>query len=308
MHRTIEATVDPAKTAAIVAALTRHPHVMGLSLLPGASLKPVGDLVQIQVLNRGTDDVLSIIQKESASSPFSISTAEIASLIDPDRQEVINKDVDEAVWEEVEAGLRHNGRLTPNFLLLMAIGGIITAIGFVSDMQNQVIAFIAASIIAPGLEPLAKLPLGIVLRKRECLFLGFRASITGYSVMLLAATATFYLLQQLGDATPQLFLEGEFTKSLCSIKPKDWGMSIAASAASILMYLSYRRNVIAGPLIALILIPATCATGISLLLGEWEMAGQISKRMGAELLVTVGVGILVIYLKQLMVHKRKPIV
>ncbi len=308
MHRNIEVTVDPANTAAVVAALNRHPYVMGLSLLPGASVKPAGDLVLVQVLNRGTDDVLSIIQKESGTRPFSITTAEVASMIDPARQKVINKDVDEAIWEEVEAGLRHNGRLTPNFILLMAIGGIITAIGFVSDVQNQVIAFIAASIIAPGLEPLAKLPLGLVLRKRECLLFGLRASVVGYSVILIAAIGTFFLLQQLGEATPQLFLEDDFTKSLCSVKPKDWVLSIAASAASILMYLSYRRNVIAGPLIALILVPAACAIGISLLLGEWEIAGRISRRLGAELLVTIAVGALVIYLKQLMVHKRKPLV
>ncbi len=104
----------------------------------------------------------------------------------------------------------------------MAIGGIIAAIGFVSDVQNQVISFVAASVIAPGLEPLAKLPLGIVLRQRECLLFGLRAFVVGYSLMLLSAIITFYLLQQLGDADPQLFLENDFTKSLRSIKPKDW--------------------------------------------------------------------------------------
>lgn len=308
MHRNIEATISPDCTPAITVALQKHEQVIGVTILPGASVKPGGDILQIQVLNRGTDDVLSIIKDISGSKGYSIVTSEVASIIDPKNEAIINNDVDEAIWEEVETGLRHNGRLTTNFVLLMAIGGVITAVGFISDIQTQVIAFIAASIIAPGLEPLAKLPLGIVLRKRKCLIFGLRSSIVGYGVILVAATATFYCLLRTGDATPALFLEDDCTQSLLSMKPKDWFLSVAAAAASIIMYLSYRRNVIAGPLIALIFIPAVSAIGISMLLGEWMMALLIGKRFGIEVLVTIVVGAAFIYLKKLTVHKRLPLV
>ena len=56
------------------------------------------------------------------------------------------------------------------------------------------------------------------------------------------------------------------------------------------MYLAYRRNVIAGPLIALILIPAASAVGMSLAIGEWGHAGRIAQRLGVDVAMVVGAG------------------
>ncbi|RYD51106.1 MAG: DUF389 domain-containing protein [Sphingobacteriales bacterium] len=309
MHRTLEAVIHPDVTQPILNALKGHPEVMGLSVFRAASVKPAGaDVLHIQALNKGTDAILSIIQQESGAHSFSIATAEIATLIDPEHQKAIEADVDEAMWEEIETGLRHNGRITPNFLLLMAIGGILAATGFVADDQLQVIVFIAAAIIAPGLEPLAKIPLGIVLKKRACLTFGLRSSLVGYTVVLLGAIASFGVLQLTGDGTAAQFLEDGFTKSMQETLPKDWIISTAAASASIIMYLSYRRNVIAGPLIALVAIPATAAIGIALMIGEFEIAGRLAGRLGTEVAVTISVGILFIWAKQKWVHKRKPLV
>ncbi|MBA3439735.1 MAG: hypothetical protein H0T92_07695 [Pyrinomonadaceae bacterium] len=63
----------------------------------------------------------------------------------------------------METGLRHQGRMNANYVVLMALGGAIAAFGLVSEPAPQAIAFVAASIIAPGFEPLAKIPLGLAL-------------------------------------------------------------------------------------------------------------------------------------------------
>ncbi|CAA9333546.1 MAG: hypothetical protein AVDCRST_MAG71-1882 [uncultured Lysobacter sp.] len=226
---------------------------------------------------------------------------------DPENQQAIDHDIDEAIWEEMETGLRHNGRLTSNYLMLMALGGIIAAVGLVSPVHHQVIAFVAASIIAPGLEPLAKLPLGIVLRRADVAWVGAKASLVGYAVLALAAAVTFRLLLAFGEADPATFLEHEATVSLMNPTLKELMVSLAAAAASILMYLAYRRNVIAGPLIALILIPAASAVGMSVAIGEWTHAGQIAKRLGIDMAMVVGTGLVLIYAKQKLVHKREPL-
>jgi uncharacterized membrane protein len=251
--------------------------------------------------------VLRIISKYTSGLDFSIVTSEVASINDPKHQKEIDHDIDEAIWEEMETGLRHNGRLTINYSMLMAIGGIIAAVGFVSDLHNLVIAFVAASIIAPGLEPLAKIPLGLVLMRKDVLWTGVKASVVGYLLILLSAGLTFWLLQRLGDARPEQFLENKATLGLMELKLKDLLVSFVAAAASIIMYLSYRRNVIAGPLIALILIPATAAIGMCLSLGEWTYALDLLKRLGVDIGLIIGTGILLIYIKQKLVHKRSPI-
>lgn len=307
MHRTIEVSIPSSKTDIIVKDLLSHPQVVGLNVLYNVSLKPLGDTLIIHALNKGTDDVLRTISMHTSDSDFSIVTSEIASINDPKNQKLIDHDIDEAIWEEMETGLRHNGRLTLNYLMLMSIGGIIAAVGFVSDLHNLVISFVAASIIAPGLEPLAKVPLGLVLMKKDVLWTGFKASIVGYLAIIFSAGLTFWLLQTFTDIRPEDFLKNKVTHGLMEIKLKDFFLSFAAASASIIMYLSYRRNVIAGPLIALILIPVTTAIGISLVLGEWNYVIELLKRLGVDMILILITGILLIYTKQKLVHKRNPI-
>ncbi|MEJ7709202.1 MAG: hypothetical protein WKF84_04915 [Pyrinomonadaceae bacterium] len=107
------------------------------------------------MLNRGADAVLKRA-REQGGERVSIVTAELTSIIDKQHEEAVDRDVDEAVWEEMETGLRHQGRVTANFVTLMALGGAIAAIGLVSEPAPQAIAFVAASIIAPGFEPLSE--------------------------------------------------------------------------------------------------------------------------------------------------------
>ena len=307
MHRTIEVSVHSDKTDGILRELTQHPHVMGLNVLRQASHKPVGDTLLIHVLNRGADDVLRTIRAHVPDGSFSIVTSEVASINDPQHQKEIDHDVDEAIWEEMETGLRHNGRLTSNYLLLMAIGGVAAAVGFVSEVHTQVIASVAASIIAPGLEPLAKIPLGLVLKAKDVLWVGLKASLVGYALIVLAAALTFWVLLQFSDVTAAEFLTNKATTSLLEPKLKDYILSLVAAAASIIMYLAYRRNVIAGPLIALILIPAAAAVGMSLTLGEWGHARLIAGRLGIDVALVIGVGVVLIYAKQRLVHRRQPL-
>ena len=56
--------------------------------------------------------------------------------------------MDEAIWEEIETGPRHQGRISANYLLLMALGGAIAATGLVAEPVPQTIAFVSVGIIA----------------------------------------------------------------------------------------------------------------------------------------------------------------
>lgn len=84
-------------------------------------------------------------------------------------------------------------------------------------------------------------------------------------------------------------------------------MSAAAATASIVMYLSYRRHVIAGPLIALILIPGAAAAAICFATGNAGEGLQILAKCGLEFGIIVAVGTLLIWLKQKTVHRRIPL-
>lgn len=307
MHRTIEASIPSETTAAISRALVENPNVIHLSVHTNTSLKPVGDTLTVHVLNRGADDVLKMIAEHTEGREFSIATSEVASLSHHSKQKEINHDVDEAIWEEMETGLRHNGRTTTNYLILMFVGGIIASIGFISEIHDLVIAFVAASIIAPGMEPLAKIPLGIALKKADVLWTGLKATVLGYLALIAGSALTFMALVNFGMATESDFIHNKATEGMLHLRLKDVILSVAAATASIIMYLSYRTNVIAGPLIVLIIIPAAAAMGISVYLQNWDFAGSFSKRFLLDVVAIIVVGIICILLKQKFVHKREPI-
>ena len=50
------------------------------------------------------------------------------------------------LWEKLETGLRHQGRITSNYLLLMAVGGIIAAAGVLAEPAVATVAYVASSI------------------------------------------------------------------------------------------------------------------------------------------------------------------
>lgn len=305
MHRSIQIAVQSGKTILLLEELKQQRAVIGLNVNYNASVKPPGDVVQVYVLNRGVDDVLKIVESHTLNESFSIVTAEIASLNDPQHQQFINDDIDEAIWEEMETGLRHNGHITSNFLTLMGIGGAIAAVGFVLPAPEQALAFVAASIIAPGLEPLAKISLGIGLGSKDVLRAGLRASLAGYLVMMLSAVLAFNMLRFAGALTPAEFLRDKFLVSLSGFHLNGLFISLAAAVASITMYLAYRRNVIAGPLVALVIIPAMVGAAVSLSLAKWDLAVSLLARSAADFLIIVVIGVILIALKQKLVHKRR---
>ncbi|CAA9571620.1 MAG: hypothetical protein AVDCRST_MAG88-2388 [uncultured Thermomicrobiales bacterium] len=308
MHRTIEIAVPPGETDRLLRELGTMDDVVGLSVERGASLKPPGDVVTVHALNRGTDAVLKCAATARRGGSVSIVTAEVASIIDPEHSAAVDNDVDEAVWEEMETGLRHQGRITPNYLLLMATGGAIAAAGLVSEAVPQAIAFVGASVIAPGFEPIVKIPLGLILRRWEVVRRGLVSVGAGYAVLIAAAAAMFLLLRAAGATTVDEFVNNPEVEKIAHPTILEGMLSACAAVAGVVMVAAYRRSVIAGPLIVLVLIPAAAAAGVALVSGQPALLGLALRRLGLDALLIVGLGALVIAVKQATIHRRAPVV
>lgn len=308
MHRTIEITVPHAATETLLQKLESMDQVVGLSVQPGASLKPPGDVVTVHVLNRGADDVLKHAGDARRHGPISVATAELSSIADPEHQATVEDDVDEGLWEEMETGLRHHGRVTSNFLILMALGGAIAAAGFVSDPVPQAIAFVAASVIAPGFEPLAKIPLGLVLRRWHVVRRGAVSALLGYGALILAAALLFLILRATGTVTVDEFVNNPEVDKIAHPTLVETLVSACAAVAGAIMIAAYRRTVIAGPLIALVLIPAAAMAGAALGAGRAGLFFEALQRLGLDIVLIVALGGLVFFAKQAITHRRPSLV
>lgn len=308
MHRTIQISLPSQDSQKLCDELTALETVVGVSLSKNISIKPPGDVITVDVLNKGADDVLKLVRAASENHDLSIITHEAASFIDPERSKIVEDDVDEAIWEEMETGLRHQGRVGWNFIFLMALGGALGAVGLVSEPAPQAIAFAAAGIIAPGFEPLAKIPLGVVLGRWNTVWRGFKSSLIGYTVLILSAALVMFVLLQTGSVAIEELVKNPEIKTIAHPTLKELIVSGAGALAGILIVATFRRSVIAGALIALIIIPAAASVGAGIAAGERAIIYNGFERLGIDVLFIISAGLLIFWLKQTLVHQRKPLI
>jgi hypothetical protein len=309
MHRTLELTVPPTVTEALQAQLVALDEVIGLSVQLGAAKKPVGDVLLVHVLNRGADEVLRRARAAVADPQLlSIVTSEATSFIAPADHRAIDDDRDEAIWEEMESGLRHQGRITTNYLLLMGLGGIICALGLVAEPVPQAIAFVASAIIAPGFDPMTKVPLGLALGRWRLVKHGLQSVVAGYAVLVLAAAATMAVLVAHGDSSAHALATNAEVQHLVHPGLPELLVAAAGALAGIVTLAAFRRSFQAGPLIAMAFIPATALIGAGLAVGRVDLAIEGVQRFGIDWGFIVGLGVPFLWLKQRLVHHRVPLV
>ncbi|GAB3334877.1 hypothetical protein GCM10027299_43420 [Larkinella ripae] len=308
MQRTFTISLTPAYTDSLIQQLQSLDEVITLTLHRGGSVKPPGDVLTVHVLNTGADEVLRRVEHVCPIGHYAIATAELASLIDPKHHERIRLDVDEAIWEEMETGLRYQGRLTGNFLSLMALGGGISAVGLVSEPGPQTLAFVAASIVAPGFEPLVKVPLGLILKNYQAALFGLRSSLIGYGFVGLGAVLTFLILQGLGVTNADEFLKNPEMEAIANPTGKNITVSLGGTLAGCIIVAAYRRSVIAGALIAMVVITAMAMVGVSLACGRLDLAWSGLQRVGIDVGLIFLAGILVFEAKQWLMRRRQPLV
>lgn len=308
MHRSLQISVDPSATEALTRDLARLDEVIGLSVHRGASIKPPGDVIEVHALNRGGDDVMRLVSRAQEHGPISLATGEVSSLIHPEHQERVNDDIDQALWEETETTIRHQAQLTVNFIALMALGGAVGATGYALAPVPQAIAFVAASVIAPGFEPIAKLPLGAVLRRPDLLRRGLRSMLAGYLALVAGAALAYALLRLTDGADPGDLIKLKEVQSFSHPGPADFVKSSAAAVAGVIMLAAHRSSVLAGPLIALALIPAASLIGVGIAAGRPRLAQEGLERLGIDVVIIIALGALVFGLKQLLRHRRQPLI
>lgn len=308
MHRTLVVSLPADRTNQLIELLKPLDVIVGLSVQRGGSIKPPGDVLTLQVLNKGIDEALRRITAVCNETPYSIATAEQASLIDPSADSLIENDIDEAIWEEMETGLRHQARITSNYLALMALGGIMCAVGLVSEPVPQVIAFIAAAVVAPGFEPIAKISLGLVLKNFNTVKRGLKSVLMGYGVLILSSAAVFALLRWLGVTSSGEFASNQAVEMMAHPSTKDITVSICGTLAGAIIIASYRRSIIAGALIAMVIISAAAMIGPALICGSLSLALEGAERFGMDVALIIASCFVVFWVKQQFLHKRKPIV
>jgi hypothetical protein len=308
VQHTIEVAVPTADTDTVVRELEQLDAVISLSVYRGASIKPPGDVVSVHALNHGTDDILRVVSRAQKHGSSSVTTSETQAIIDPEHQQAVDSDVDEASWEEMGSNLRHHARVTTNFLLLMAAGGAIAAMGLVSEPSTQAISFVAASAIAPGFEPFGKLALGLVLRRWQLVRQGLASAGAGYLALIASAALTFGLLRLVGSVSIPDLVDNPAVDLLVHPPTNQIIRTAVAAAAGMLIITAYRHTLLPGALMAMELIPAAALAGVGIATGSPSLVYEGLERLALDIAFVIGLGALILLVKQAFVHRRRPLV
>jgi uncharacterized membrane protein len=248
--------------------------------------------------------VLETIERHRHNGSLSIATTQVESVNDPEHDRALVKDIDDAPWDDVQAQLRQHAQISPNFVALMLLGGVVAACALVSSGSQQAIALVAAAIIAPAFEPVAKVPLGAVLGRLDVLGRGVRSTLVGYGLIALAGAVTMLVLDAAGADMSARFLENRQVGELADPRTTNLLISAAGAVAGVIIITAFRLPLLPGPIVALHLVPATALVGMALALGEGGLAAEGLARLAIDVLFIVLAGLVVFALKDRFVHRR----
>jgi Domain of unknown function (DUF389) len=308
MHRHFEIAIPDDATDALVDELHDMAGVVSLSVYRGASVQPPGDVVSVHALNRAADAVLGAVERSGDHGPLSVTSSQVSSLSDRDHAVEVDRDIDVSTWEDAATALRHHSQLSANFVALMALGGIVASCALFSSSTTQATALVAAGVIAPGFEPFARVGLGVVLRQRGLLLRALRSAAIGYLVLAAAGAATMVVMRAAGTDLPDRFLHNRQVRELADPTTVALVVSAAGAIAGMIMIAAHRVTLLAGPLIALQLIPAAAMTGMALALGHGHLAAEGLARVGDDVGMVLAAALLVFGAKRLITHRRQPLV
>ena len=198
----------PDLTEQLIHALAEESAVRNVVVLSGAAQRPDGDAVLFDVLTRSANPVLRQLRDLHLDQLGSIIIDNVEAVIAVQASLSATRDSDtrEAapVWEMVEARIRAEGVYPPSFFILLAIAGLIGAVGILTNSQVLVVG---AMVVGPEYSAIIAIALGLNRRDASSVRSGLFALLFGFlAAILVTLTASGLAVAQSGPARDTLCL------------------------------------------------------------------------------------------------------
>jgi uncharacterized hydrophobic protein (TIGR00271 family) len=275
---------------AAVGALRSHEGVRNVIRVPGAVVETGDDLLAAAVAPSVADEVLQRLREVGVSTDRCTLSHRGVDLVEIGGDErgfgYWDRGSDAVVWDEVLEDAAEDSRLSLTYLLIMAIAGLIAAIGVYDD---QPVLIVGAMALSPDLARLAALCIGLVLREVRVAVRGAVSLALGLAVAALAGAATIALAPALGRPPAG----GGFGQGVLTSFITDPGLTgvVVALVAGVAAVLSFERRAagaVVGVAISVTTIPAAAGLGVAIGLGD------LSHALGALAVLGINVACLTV--------------
>src|SRR6266568_3442924 len=251
-------------TEHLVDALLADPGVSNVVVLTGSARRPDGDAVQFDVLARSADSVLRQLETFAGDRRGSITVdsvdAAIGEQATPPRHRLVQRDI-APVWDVVEAKIRSDAVYAPSFYILLAIAGLIGAVGILTNSQ---ILIVGAMVVGPEYNAIMGVALGIDKRAKQPVLRGLLALLAGFSAAIVV-TLLFALVIRWSGHTPKAYSLGLRPVSSLIDNPNLFSVVVAvlAGIVGVVSLTEARASALIGVFISVTTIPAAADIGLS---------------------------------------------
>jgi uncharacterized hydrophobic protein (TIGR00271 family) len=285
--------VSPAAlTESLTDQLAVAPGVHNLVVRAGAARRPPGDAVQFDVRDAAANPVLAALRELGLDRDGVICVERVdATLTGPASPAAGHgalRREKAPVWEMVEAVIHEGEAYAPSFYVLLAIAGLIGAVGILTNSQ---ILIVGAMVVGPEYNAIIGVALGITRRARAEVRDGLLALGGGFLAAILL-TLLLGLAIRASGKTPEAFLKGVRPVADLINTPNIFSVIVAvlAGIVGVVSLTEARANALIGVFISVTTIPAAASVGISIAYSSWrEARGSVLQLLlNVVLLIVVG--------------------
>jgi uncharacterized hydrophobic protein (TIGR00271 family) len=304
VHLRIVAPADRADR--VYAMLCDTPSAIDVIRVPGASVRPSGDLVMCDVAREDASVIISDLRELGIHHDGSISlspTDTISDFADAAIKHAPGSPADAVIWEELDQRTSESIELSAVFLLYMVLAAIIAAIGIFLDSP---ILVVGAMVVGPEFGPVAGLCVALVQRRGELARRSALALAVGFPLAI-AATVLATLAFDASGLIPGGFDSGDHGLTAVISSPDAFAFIVAAcaGAAGMLSLSTAKSGALIGVLISVTTIPAAANIGIAAALGDWDTSAGSAAQLAVNLVAILLSGTLTLYVQRLLYQRRK---
>ena len=264
LHLRLIVPVD--RTDRARALLADHQGVTNVVVLPGAGVRPEGDVMLADVARESANHVLDQLAGLGLTRRGSITVqgVDLALSTDADRAEAQapGKGSDAVVWAEMAARAKEESTLSATYLSFFAVAVILAGIAVLLDSS---ILVVGAMIVGPEFGVLAGICAGAVLRRWPVVRRSTVALAVGFGVGIMAAVLATWLLTAVGLIdSAQLFQPRPQTAFIYRPDALSFVVAFLAGIAGMLALTSARSGALVGVLVSVTTIPAAGDLAVAL--------------------------------------------
>jgi uncharacterized hydrophobic protein (TIGR00271 family) len=278
------------------------------SFSTAASGPELFDAVQFDVPSRSANAVLGHLQAIRDEHGSSIAVENVDAIIGEPRGAAakfgfVQRDA-APVWAVVEAGIRANASYAPSFFTLLAIAGLIGAVGI---LTNSSILIVGAMVVGPEYNAIMGVSLGLDKGERDPIVRGTLALLSGFAAAIVL-TLGFGLVIRASGETPQAFSAGVRPVAEFISNPDLFSVVVAvlAGVVGVVSLTEARASALIGVFISVTTIPAAANIGLSLAYADWSGTRGSVLQLLLNVMVLTLVGVLALRLQRLFWRSRDP--